>query len=137
MSLLGCDDGFTIWVTPSQPREESPVSLPSPNAEPERYRGRPLLVVLENYILAAIGEQTRDDEGMRAIVRPVFGGGDDWMATVRRTLDLNDSIDQSLQAMWARNQEIARKKGIALNPVQFAKMVADQNFAHLLDDKGR
>ena len=111
------------------------MSLPSPQVEPERYRGRPLLVVLENYILAAIGELPRDDPQMRAIVQQAFGGGEDWMATVRAVLDLNDSIDASLQAMWVRNQEIARQKGVALHPVQFAKMVADQNFAHLLDDK--
>jgi hypothetical protein len=109
------------------------MSLPSPEVEPERYRGRPVLVVVENYILAAIGELPRDDAHMQAIVQHAFGGGSDWMATVRTVLDLNDSIDASLQAMWARNQEIARQKGISLHPVQFAKMVADQNFAPFLD----
>jgi hypothetical protein len=29
--------------------------LPSAEAEPERYKGRPLLVILENYILDCIG----------------------------------------------------------------------------------
>ena len=33
--------------------------LPSPEVEPERYKCRPLLVVLENYVLAAIGEFPR------------------------------------------------------------------------------
>jgi hypothetical protein len=111
------------------------MSLPSPEVEPERYRGRPLLAALENYILAAIGEAPSDDVEMRAIVQHVFGGGDDWMATVRHALDLNDSIDSGLQAIWARNQEIARQRGVALHPVQFAKMVVDQNFAHLFHDK--
>ena len=73
---------------------------------------------------------------MQAIVRRVFGGGADWTATVRTVLELNDSIDASLQAMWARNKEIARQKGIALDPVQFAKMGTDQNFAHLLEGTG-
>ncbi len=109
------------------------MSLPSPGVEPERYRGRPLLIVIENYILAAIGESAGHQEDMLPIVQQVFGGGDDWMATVRRTLDWDDSIDESFRAMWVRNQEIARQKGLTLHPVQFAKMVADQNFAHLID----
>ena len=33
-----------------------PPDLPSPHAEPERYQGRPLLVVLENYVLDCIGK---------------------------------------------------------------------------------
>ena len=37
--------------------------LPSAEVEPERYRGRPLLVVLENYILAAIGELPAEKHG--------------------------------------------------------------------------
>jgi hypothetical protein len=48
------------------------------DADPERYKGRPLLIILENYIL--------------------------------------DSANHTM-----------------LHPVQFAKMVADQNFAHLID----
>ena len=107
--------------------------IPSPEAEPERYRGRPLLVVLENYVLAAIGELPAERHaGVGQIVQRVFGGGDDWMQTVREQLHLSDSLDESLRQMWVRNQEIARQNAVPLHPVQFAKMVADQNFAELI-----
>jgi hypothetical protein len=107
--------------------------FPSANPEPERYRGRPLLVVLENYVLAAIGELPADEHaGVGQAVQRVFGGGADWMRTVRQQLGLGESLDESLRQMWARNQDLARQQATALHPVQFAKMVADQNFAHLI-----
>lgn len=107
--------------------------LPSAEAEPERYRGRPLLLILENYVLAAIGELPADKHtGMTKIVQATFGGGTDWMQTVRAQLHLGDGLDTNLRGMWERNQVIAAQNGVALQPVQFAKMVADQNFAELI-----
>jgi hypothetical protein len=107
--------------------------LPSPEAEPDRYRGRPLLVVLENYILAAIGELSAEKQArVTKIVQTVFGDGTDWMKTVRRQLRLGDGLDASLREMWERNQATAAQNGITFHPVQFAKMVADQNFAELI-----
>lgn len=108
--------------------------LPSPQAEPERYKGRPLLMVLENYILAAIGELPAERyEGVGQIVRKVFGGGSDWMLTVRQQLHLGDSLDDGLRQMWEKNKSIALQNQSDLHPVQFAKMVADQNFAQMID----
>ena len=113
-----------------------PAPLPSVEAEPERYEGRPLLLLVENYVLAAIGELPPEKaERVGAIVRRMWGGGDDWMRTLRRELDLNDSVDESFRRMWARNQEIARQNGMELHPIQFAKMIADTNFAPLLERK--
>lgn len=107
--------------------------LPSPEAEPERYRGRPLLIVLENYILAAIGELPADKQaGVAKIVQTVFGGGPDWMKTVRAQLHLGDGLDATLRGMWERNQATAARNGVPLRPVQFAKIFADQNFVELI-----
>ena len=107
--------------------------IPSAEAEPERYRGRPMLVVLENYILAAIGQLPAEKQaGIAKIVQAVFGGSADWMQTVRTQLQLGEGLDTSLQAMWDRNQTTATQNGITLHPIQFAKMVADQNFAELI-----
>jgi hypothetical protein len=108
-------------------------SLPTPEAEPERYAGRPLLIVLENYVLDCIGELPPDRQAnLRAIVQRVWAGGDDWKATVRAQLQVEPELDEALRGMWSRNQEIARQHNQALHPIQFAKMVVDQNFAHLI-----
>ena len=107
--------------------------LPSIEVEPERYAGRPLLVVLENYVLDCIGELPPDKQAaVRSIVQRVWGGGDDWKATVRGQLHLEASMDESLRGMWSRNQERAKQNNQQLHPVQLAKMVVDQNFAHLI-----
>jgi len=108
--------------------------LPTPNAEPDRYRGRPLLIVLENYVLAAIGLLPKDaDQRLTQLVKSVFGGEDDWKKTVRQQLQLGDAIDDSFRELWDRNQTIARQDGIELHPIQFAKMVVDTNFAELIE----
>lgn len=108
-------------------------SLPSVEAEPERYAGRPLLIVLENYVLDCVGELPPDKQALaRSVVQRVWGGGDDWKATVRQQLHLEPSMDEGLRGMWSRNQELAKQHNQQLHPSQFAKMVVDQNFAHLI-----
>jgi len=109
------------------------MSIPSPYAEPERYKGRPLLVILENYVLDCIGELPPDKQALaRSTVQRVFGGGDDWRATMRERLQLAPAIDEGLCVMWIRNQELARQHRQDLHAIQFAKMIVDQNFAHLI-----
>lgn len=108
-------------------------ALPSGRAAPDRYEGRPLLILLESYVLAAIGELPAEKSaGAGAIVRRMWGGDDDGMRTLRRQVDLNDSVDHTLRGLWVRNQEIARENGVTLSPEQFSRMMCDQNFAHLL-----
>ena len=107
--------------------------LPSAEAEPERYAGRPLLIVLENYVLDCIGALQPDKQELaRSVVQKVWGGGDDWKETVRAQLHLESSLDESLRGMWSRNQELAKQHNQPLHPIQFAKMIVDQNFASLI-----
>jgi hypothetical protein len=109
--------------------------IPSADAEPERYQGRPLVLVLESYVLDCIGALTPDrSEQVGDVVRQAFGGDDDWKQTIRRQLRIADTLDESLRAMWARNQEIARENAYDLHPIQFAKMVVDKNFAPQLGE---
>jgi len=108
------------------------IPLPSNDAEPARYAGRPLLIVLENYILDCIGELSADKQSLtQKIVQGTFGGGDDWKATVRQQLQFEPKIEDAFRRMWEHNQRIAGEHDQTLLPTQFAKMVADQNFAQL------
>jgi hypothetical protein len=130
--MEGYPTGGTVFgFSKKKPAANAP--LPSPEAEPERYAGRPLLIVLENYVLDCIGELPADKQALaRSVVRRVWSGGDDWKATVRGQLQLESSMDEALRGMWSRNQELARQHNQQLHPIQFAKMVVDQNFAHLI-----
>jgi hypothetical protein len=99
-----------------------PKDTPSANAEPERYAGRPLLIVLENYLLDCIGELPADKQTLaRSVVRSAWGGGDDWKAKVREQLQLEPSIDEALRGMWSQNQQLAKQHNQVLHGVQFAK----------------
>lgn len=100
----------------------------------DRYHGRPFLILLENYVLSAIGSLVPDKEVLAAAAtQRVCGGSDDWRSTLRDTLHLGDSLDESLRQMWATNQQRAQQAGLTLSPEDFARMIADQNFAHLID----
>ena len=106
------------------------MTFPSAEPEPERYDERPLLLVLENYILDCIGELEDEKQGgMVTLIRKIFGGEDDWKATVRKVLEFDDELDVALRDMWQKNQQLARDENFSLHPVQFAKMCADENFS--------
>lgn len=99
-----------------------------------RYAGRPLLILLENYVLGAIGRLPPDKEELTAsITRRIFGDGPDWRATLRTTLHLEASMDESLRQMWDDHQKRAQEAGATLTPEDFARSVADENFAHLIE----
>jgi hypothetical protein len=100
----------------------------------ERYRGRPLLLVLEHYVLAAIGEMPDDKRAEVAVfVQTALGGGDDWMLTVREKLHFHATMDEELREVWAKNRALAREHGLDLQPDHFAQLLVDENFTPLID----
>lgn len=107
-------------------------SVPTVEADPARYQGRPLLVVLERYVLSCIGEND-DEANTSAIVQKVWGGSASWQETVRSQLQLPETIDEAIRGLWEKNQLIAKQNNTSLHPVQFAKMFVDSNFAHLIE----
>jgi hypothetical protein len=116
-------------------KKESPSKeLPTSNLEPERYEGRPLILILDNYVLDCIGELPSDKKALIiTIVQKVFGGGTDWKKTVRDVLQLSGSIEDDIRSLWIENQQIAVQNNSELHPVQFAKMIVDDNFAEFID----
>lgn len=108
-----------------------PSSAPPPT---DRYNGRPLLILLESYVLGAIGSLSADKEELAAsATQQVFGGDSDWRSTLRRTLQLGETLDDTLCQIWRSNQERAQQAGLTLTPEDFARMVTDENFAHLIE----
>jgi hypothetical protein len=109
---------------------------PERSASSDRYAGKPLLILLENYVLDCIGElPAAKASGMVTVVQRVYGGGEDWKATLRSVLHLGDGIDDGVRRMWKRNKEIAVQNKVTLAPEEFARMVVETNFAPLLNEK--
>ena len=99
-----------------------------------RYHGKPLIIVLENYVLHCVGAlEPERYQVMQELVQRTFGGGADWKQTIRGVLHLEDGLDEHLRTMWRRNQEIAAANGAVLHPAEFAAMIVDQNFAPRID----
>jgi hypothetical protein len=98
------------WISKSK---EQPAF---PNAD--RYNGKPLLILLENYVLDCIGYLPKEKvPAITSMIQRVYGGGDDWKATMRSTLHLEDSLDESIRQTWIRNQDLARQAQKSLLPV--------------------
>jgi hypothetical protein len=95
-------------------------------ALPERYEGRPLLLVIEQYVLGTIDALPPEKiAGMVDIVRGTWGGGGDWRGTIRTALSWDTSIDEAILKNWEGYQRAAREQGMSGSPNEFAMMFAD------------
>jgi hypothetical protein len=97
-----------------------------------RYDGKPLLRLVELYVLKAIGELSQNEEDALIALAPrlqrVSGGGGQWHEAIESAVHLQADTPQRLRGMWAKNLEIARANGLKLTPQEFAEMIADSNF---------
>jgi hypothetical protein len=102
---------------------------------PDRYLNRPLLVMVENYILDCIGElQPQEQEAIARLVQHALEPQADWRQTLRDYLHFDAAMDEELRELWKNNREIAREHESDLSAIHFARMVVDDNFPELLDD---
>lgn len=107
----------------------------NPDSVPERYRNRPLLVMVENYILDCIGElQPQEQEAIAKLVQHALEPAEDWRQTLRSYLHFDAGMDDELRELWKTNREIAKEHDSELTAIHFARMVVDDNFPELLDD---
>jgi len=98
---------------------------------PGRYQGKPLLRLLECYVLWAIGELQDEDakklEAMTPKLQSVYGVQGDWQAVVAAAVDLPSNLPDLIRESWAKNSDIAKKAGAVLSPQQFAETFVDRN----------
>ena len=113
------------WFTPEY-------ELPAP-AKPDRYEGKPLLTILEYYVLSSIDRLTAEREAeLRTLTQQIYGGDSNWRATLQTHFQILDSMDRELRQMWLTHQNLAWDARVNLVPEDFARVVVDQNFAHLI-----
>ena len=115
------------WFTPGY-------ELPPP-ASPSRYQDKPVLVILEYYVLSTIEWLAPEKETeLRALTQRLYGGGTDWRVTLRTALQIMNSTDHEIRQMWHAHQDLAWKALVHLRPEDFARLVVDQNFTHLIQN---
>lgn len=98
-----------------------------------RYAGKPLLRLLECYVLWAIDELPEKESSSLVSMTPklqeLYKSDGQWQDIIAATVGMDVEMPDHLKALWTRNMEIARQNGAVLTPQQFAEMVVNDNFA--------
>ena len=98
----------------------------------DRYTNKPLVMLLEKYILWSISELSSADEARLREMAPhlgrSFSATGTWQEVVASVMEFPPDMPATFNAMWLRNLEIARERGVAMTPQRFAEMVVDENF---------
>ena len=98
-----------------------------------RYAGKPLVKLLDAYVLWAIGALGPEEESLLQRMIPRLQQTwnrteGSWQAVLAAQMGFRDTMPETIREIWAKNQAIAAKSGATLNPVNFAHMFVDQNF---------
>jgi hypothetical protein len=96
-----------------------------------RYQGKPLLRLIELYVIDAVGALTpEDDKGLEAMtpkLNQTYGTDDDWRAAIAKAMAFPESLPETIRNLWTRNQQIAKQNGASLSAEAFAVMFVDAN----------
>jgi len=103
-------------------------------ASGNRYIGKPLLRILECYVLWAIGELGEQEERilqeMEPNLRKTFNQPGEWRDIVASVMELPKDMPELIRSCWAKNQEIAKQHNTTLTGQQFAETFVDNNLAN-------
>ncbi|HET7084916.1 MAG TPA: hypothetical protein VFI23_09105 [Rhizomicrobium sp.] len=97
-----------------------------------RYKGKPLLRLLELYVLYVLKDLPETEQETLSRLAPklqaVYGGNGTWHGALEAAVHMPADMPQSIRDMWMKNLEIAQSKNVpALSVQQFAEMFVDEN----------
>jgi hypothetical protein len=97
-----------------------------------RYDGKPLVRLLECYVLEAIGHLGADERRPLIAMAPnlasTFGFAGEWHEILQQRLELPADLPQFLKEAWQRDSARAFERRLELTPQRFAEMFVDSNF---------
>jgi hypothetical protein len=96
-----------------------------------RYSGKPLLRLLELYVLWCIGELSKQDEdrivAMTTKLEETYKIKGAWYEIVEKVMSLPDGFKSSVVSVWEKNRILALQHREVLAPQDFAEMFVDAN----------
>jgi len=98
----------------------------------DRYEGKPLLRLLECYVLDAIDqldERQRDTlQRMTPKLATLYKRNGTWSEILRDEMNFADSLPTKIREIW--NIDLARmhSSGVGIDPSEFAMTFVDENF---------
>jgi hypothetical protein len=99
----------------------------------ERYAEKPLLRLLELYVLWSIAKLTEEDEARLRLMAPklqkTFGGDGTWRDALATAMHMPGEMPELIRETWEKNLGIAADNDVTLAPQHFAEMFVDSNFA--------
>lgn len=98
-----------------------------------RYEGKPLLRLLECYVLDAIGQlpdRAREKlEAMSPKLEEIYGYSGIWEEVIEKVMHFPEGTKDRINERWERNTLIAKNAGEKLEPEYFARLFVDENFS--------
>jgi hypothetical protein len=102
----------------------------------ERYEGRPLLRLLDDYVLDVIGALPDETHHvLLEVVRLAYPNtpGATWREVLENELGLEPDLKRQILSMWRDYQQFMAGQGATADPSEFAVSFADENFAPFID----
>ena len=101
----------------------------------QRYEGKPLLRLLECYVLSAIDQL---DEGQSETLRRMepklaltYNRSGTWCQIIHDVMGFPDSLPIKIREVWENNLTRVRASGGDVDPNEFAMAFVDQNFPEI------
>jgi hypothetical protein len=96
-----------------------------------RYENKPLLRLLECYVLWAIKELGEKEaqilDEMTPKLKTIYQKQGDWREIISSVMALPADLPTKIQAMWEKNKRIGEGHSVTLEAQKFAEMFVDQN----------
>lgn len=97
-----------------------------------RYDGKPLLKLLECYVLSSIDQLDFKQRNTLTLMEPklseIYGVGGTWYEIVHSVMKFPDSLPAKIYAVWESSLDAARTKNTVIDPNEFAITFVSQNF---------
>jgi hypothetical protein len=99
----------------------------------DRYAGKPLLRLLECYVLRAIGHlDAQQEETLRCMepkLRLIYKNQGSWVEIVSSQMNLPRTLPEQIKDIWEKGLSQARRLGLSIDPNEFAVKFVDENFS--------
>ena len=98
----------------------------------DRYKDKPLLLLLELYVLDAIGKLEEKDRALLEQMTPklceMFGTKGTWKQAIEKGMEFPSHLPSLIAENWEKNSKLAKEQKLQLNPKEYAMQFVYNNF---------